>query len=607
MSGIAGVVMPAGRAVDERLLLRMTASMAGRGPDGQHTWIAGGIGLAHALLCTGERSSAPLPATLDGCVWITADARVDGRAGLIRALEAAGRTDLASSGDAQLILHAYHVWGEHCVDHLLGDFVFAIWDGPAQRVFCARDHFGVKPFYYAQADGGFVFSNTLDCVRLHPAVSDALNELSVADFLLFGFNQDTTATAFAGVRRLPPGHMISGAADALCVRRYWSLPADGRIRYRQPRDYVDHFAGLLREAVGDRISGTATAIWMSGGLDSTAIAASARQVLASRDARFDLQAHTVVYDALIADQERRYAALAAGAVGIAPRYWIADDALPFDGWDQPGFHTPEPIDDPYYTFRLRQLDDVGAGSRTVLSGDGGDEGLWRSCVVDLVGKMPVLELGADIARCVLLHGRRPAGGLRAKLQAWWKSDAEPSPLPNWLDADFVDRWNLRRRVQDGVASPGTSPHPLRPDAYRRLSSPIWPAYLEAVDPGFTGVPVEHRWPFLDLRLVNYLLAIPPLPWCVDKRLLRLAMRDSLPEALLRRKKSPLASDPLHAHLQAADWLWLDRFEAAPQLARFVNRKALLPVADLIASQNPWLDLRPFCLNYWLSRLNGHAS
>ena len=76
---------------------------------------------------------------------------------------------------------------------------------------------------------------------------------------------------------------------------------------------------------------------------------------------------------------------------------------------------------------------------------------------------------------------------------------------------------------------------------------------------------------------------------------------------MRRKKSPLSSDPLHAHLQAADWPWLDRFEAAPQLARFVNRQALLPVADLIASQNPWLDLRPFCLNYWLSRLNGHAS
>ena len=90
--------------------------------------------------------------------------------------------------DSELILHAYAAWGEACVQHLRGDFAFAIWDARRKVLFCARDHFGVKPFYYAELDGVFIFSNTLDCVRLHPDVSGELNESAVADFLLFGLH-----------------------------------------------------------------------------------------------------------------------------------------------------------------------------------------------------------------------------------------------------------------------------------------------------------------------------------------------------------------------------------------------------------------------------------
>lgn len=600
MSGIAGIVLPAGRPVDERLLRRMAASLTYRGPDAVHTWSAGPVGFVHALLQTGDTPPASQPATLDRCVWITADARVDGRSDLVRKLEAAGRRDVSPADDARLILHAYHVWGAHCVEHLLGDFAFAIWDARSQRVFCARDQFGVKPFYYAEVDGGVIFSNSLDCVRQHPGVGDALNELSVADFLLFGFNQDVSATAFAQIRRLPPAHAMNGAAEATRVRRYWAVPVDGRLRYRRSADYVDHFVELLRAAVGDRIRDNRPAMWMSGGLDSTAIAATAQHVLAARGGPFELRAHTVVFDRLIPDQERRYAAEAARAIGITPRYVPADATPPFDGWRQAGFRTPEPVDEPYYV--PRQLQELGADTRTALVGDGGDEVFWRSCVVDLVGRMPLWQLGADIARCLLLHRRRPAGGVRAKLAAWRGVAPAPAPPPAWLNEDFVARWDLRHRVAH-AGTPRAPRQALRPDAYRRLLSPAWPSYLESVDPGVTRVLVEHRWPFLDVRLVTFLMAIPPLPWCVDKQLLRVAMRGSLPEVLLRRRKSPLAGDPLRAHLRTLDCSWMDRFEASPHLARFVNRPAVPPVAG---AQNPWLDLRPFCLNYWLTRVNDHA-
>src|SRR5439155_22927928 len=102
---------------------------------------------------------------------------------------------------AQLILHAYHAWGEQCLDYLLGDFAFGVWDGPRRRLFCAVDHLGVRPFYYALVDGTFVFSNTLDAVGLHPAVSHRLNDTAVGAFLMFGFYQDRDVTVYADVQR----------------------------------------------------------------------------------------------------------------------------------------------------------------------------------------------------------------------------------------------------------------------------------------------------------------------------------------------------------------------------------------------------------------------
>ena len=209
MSGIVGIVNPGVMPVDEPLLRLMTDSLAHRGPDKQQTWLDGPVGFGHTLLSTTtESEDEAQPASLDG------------RAELVDQLASVARGGLREASDAELILHAYHAWAENCVEHLLGDFAFAIWDGPARRLFCARDHFGVKPFYYARIGGAIVFSNSLDCVRLHPAVRDGLNELAIGDFLLFGFNQDPTTTTFADVTEplptLAATRRCIAATDARC-------------------------------------------------------------------------------------------------------------------------------------------------------------------------------------------------------------------------------------------------------------------------------------------------------------------------------------------------------------------------------------------------------
>jgi asparagine synthase (glutamine-hydrolysing) len=242
MSGIVGIVNTDGAPVDRGLLVRLTASLDYRGPDARAVWIDGHVGFGHTMLRTTDESvNERQPLCLDGSVWITADARVDGRAELRDKLGNESVAGLDTVTDVELILHAYRRWDTACVDHLLGDFAFAIWDGRKQRLFCARDHFGVKPFFYARVGTALLFGNTLNCLRLHPGVSDTLNEVAIGDFLLFGTNQDPATTTFSDLRRLPGAHCLTWSRDRVDVSRYWSLPIDGHIRYKRSRDYVDHF------------------------------------------------------------------------------------------------------------------------------------------------------------------------------------------------------------------------------------------------------------------------------------------------------------------------------------------------------------------------------
>ena len=119
----------------------------------------------------------------------------------------------ANARDEELILSAYEKWGEDCVKHLTGDFAFAIWDERSQRLFCARDHFGVKPFFYTYINGNFNFSSTLNDLR--PGVSNRLNEIAIGDYLLFGVNQDNSTTIFQDIQRLPPGHTLTLANNEI--------------------------------------------------------------------------------------------------------------------------------------------------------------------------------------------------------------------------------------------------------------------------------------------------------------------------------------------------------------------------------------------------------
>ena len=498
---------------------------------------------------------------------ITAYARIDGREDLIAKLPHPPQTQ----DDAELILLSYQTWGEDCVKHLLGDFAFAIWDEGAQKYFCARDHFGVKPFFYAPLEDGLLFSTKLNEVRRDPRISDALNETAIGDYLVFGLNQDLSTTTFRDIHRIPPAHSLTIKNGSTTLRRYWKPDTSNEIRFRDLNEYVERFRELLQQAVRDRLHDTnRVAVSMSGGLDSTSLAAVAR------DSGADVLGCAVVYDELIPDQERYYSTAAANHLGIPISYVTADQYALFDEQVSGDMSQPEPFLLSPQTAQFHTLLRLcAAHSDVAFTGYDGDAFMHEP-------KQRRFKIRSTIKRML---GNR---------------SLEPT-LPEWIDESFAKRINLREHYEETFQTQRRKgAKEKRPAAMRALNSKVWAPLFEGYDPGATELNLEVRHPFIDMRLVEYLLSIPAAPWCANKYILRVAMKDRLPVDVLNRPKTPLAGDPALQLTRNRSVRWLDSFEVNPQLRVFVDLKKRRSIADELTPDGLWASLRVFALNYWLT-------
>ena len=391
-----------------------------------------------------------------------------------------------------------------------GDFTFAVWDEPRQQLFCARDHLGVKPLFYAQVGQTVVISNTLDCIRLHPAVSRDLNDPAIADFLLFGANQEIGTTSFEDIRRLPPAHCITWSSETTRCRCYWTLPIDEPIHFKRADEYSERFVELLRAALGDRLRTRNVGVLMSGGLDSPTLAAVAASLLRERSEQFSLQAITSVYDRLIPDSERHYAGLVADYLRIPIRYDVRDDETSIANWNQVSVHTPEPIaNPPAFAAGAAFLKNEAAQARVFLYGEGPDNALRTVAalsVAPLAGRR-VAPLVRALSNDVLMHPRVPLwpsirqlAGARAHRKKWLEV------FPGWLNEDFAARCACRARW-DAMQRPSPSPHPVRPLGYSGFSAVRWQSLFDDCDIHGALSQSEIRHPFLDLRLLQFMLAL----------------------------------------------------------------------------------------------------
>jgi asparagine synthase (glutamine-hydrolysing) len=284
MCGIAGFITNVQRADSTAVLRRMTDMLTHRGPDEAGVYIDQYAFLGHKRLsiidlATGQQ---PMPNEDRSC-WICYNGEVFNHADVRPELEASGHK-YASHCDTETILHAYEQFGSECLARFRGMFAFVIWDAAAQTLFCARDRLGIKPFYYYFDGRLFAFASEIKALLSHPDIRTQFNEGALSEHLAFGYNSGEE-TLFRGIRKLMPGHhmtlRVTGAGITQHIERYWDAPhwpvSDGS---RSEEEWIGDCRQRLEETVRMRLmSDVPLGVFLSGGLDSSAIAALATRMV----------------------------------------------------------------------------------------------------------------------------------------------------------------------------------------------------------------------------------------------------------------------------------------------------------------------------------------
>jgi asparagine synthase (glutamine-hydrolysing) len=600
---VSVVVAAAGEPLDPVVrawVAQATAYARFAGPDGDGTEIGEHCGLGHARLSTG-RGEAAQPIALEGRIWLSADARLDDRAGLITALQSKGQSASPSTDDAELVLRAYAAWGERFLDHLSGDFAFALWEVDRHRLLCVSDQLGAVPLYYTTVHDQLLVASSPELLLLHPDVPDRLDESALAELLLTGQTATFGTTAFAAIRRLPPAHVLCWSDGQLSERRYWRAPEfEPLLRYRQPADYVAHFRHLLELAVADRIEPGPLSVLLSGGVDSSSAAAVAHGLRTSTGADAQMFAVTGVLGASSGDREGYYASLVADALGIEHELVDESALKPNDPLAEPHHLTPEPTSYQWSGLQYRMFWLAADHARICLSGLGADPLLrfipWYW--LEWLRRGHGLRLAVTFADHARLFRERPRPFLRASVRDFQHTRAaSPAPIPDWMARDFAARTEAPARVELLARAPAWTR-----DKRALSRDPAWQTWLGWSQPSYTRLPVRVRHPLVDLRLLDFVARVPPHPWLVGKRILREATEGVLPLEVRRRPKTLLVSGPRPGATPEARQALAQLVQVVPEAERFFDTRALTD-AILVPGTGQWEDwllARPLGLLYWLA-------
>jgi asparagine synthase (glutamine-hydrolysing) len=573
--------------VERAVIEQMVTTLAHRGPDGAGVWNEGCVGLGHRMLWTTPESLHETLPLLNKAreVAITADARIDNRDELLEALNI--RSELQGEvTDSQLILAAYIKWGEDCPQHLLGDFSFVIWDGHKQQLFCARDHFGVKPFYYHYTAGKrFAFATEIKALLGLPDVPRHLNEVRVAEHLL-ELNEDPAITLYQDILRLPAAHCMTVSRKGVQQQRYWSLDATRELRLGSDEEYAQKFLEIFTEAVRCRLrSAFPVGSTLSGGLDSSSIVCVARKLLREEVAnsknekdKRNLRTYSVVYDVVTQCDERPWINAVLNGGDLEPHYVHGDQVSPLNDSERFLWHEDQAV----YGGNFRLVWSLHGlagktGTRIFLEGFDGDTVVshgfryleelargnhWITLTKQARGWVKNFggydsEVDYSASRVVWAYVNKykldPIVNrvlpLRVVRRAWRgvvgkKGPASKKPInqlkpENLLNPKFVERINLpqlqaEHRRQAQLRNPLHGVQSDRSDHVERLNHPRLPHFFEVEDASAGAFSVEPRFPFFDKRLVEFCLSLPGEQKMSEgwtRMIVRRAMKGVLPEEI----------------------------------------------------------------------------
>ncbi len=556
MSALAGVLRLDGGPLRQADVERQIRTMRHAGPDRVRARCSGPIGLGHALLrVTHEDAFDSQPIVADG-IAVVADVRLDNREELARALDI-DETALERLADSALIAAAYRRWGEGCAAHLLGDFAFAVWDGRAQKLTLARDHMGNRSIRYHRGAGFFAFATEAKGLWALADVPRRIDEFQLGRRLTFDFRGPPGRTLFEGIEALPGGTVLTVSADGTVrSNRYWTPAPDPAHLGRDEAYYVEAYRRILAEAVACRIRRAVhpVGLFLSGGMDSSAIAALAGPTMRARRRKL-----IAVSSAMPPDRpgdpldSRPWAeACARHMPHLDLRYVTREDSRYLDGLETAFLRTDLPSSVNRVANHAVHRALAEAGTRVVMDGHGGDYTVnetSRGWLADRLKRGRLRSFRRELLACAR----------RRNLSVWTILRAE-------VIASFAPEWIARLRDRRrGHALNHEAVFPLTP-AFERLvemqgghrqalklvfgGKTYRTSRLAALNqqqgqeassgrPGAAAYGLEYAQPFHDKRVIEFALAIPSsllLRDGLDRYLGRRALADLLPPEILQRPR-----------------------------------------------------------------------
>ncbi|MGA7933578.1 MAG: lasso peptide isopeptide bond-forming cyclase [Kovacikia sp.] len=575
MSAIVGIYHLNGCPVDLEHLGLMMEALAHRGTDGVGTWLDRSVGLGSRMLWTTPESlleQLPLKAP-EGDFVLVSDARIDNRSELIAQLDLGGRPSDKVT-DSDLILASYQKWGDQCPAYLLGDFAFAIWDQRHQILFCARDPMGVKPFYYYHTGQIFLFASEIKALLALPMVPRRINEAMVADYLakiLFSIRKEDSF--YRDIQELRATQSITVSRDAINIQTYWTPDLSKELKLASDQEYVEAFKEIFVDAVRCRLrSAFPVGSTLSGGLDSSSIACTARDLLQQAQ-QPNIRTFSAIFPSLAELDPRIDERVYMNAVidqGNLESHWVRTDLVsPLVDLERVVWHGEEPSPAPnlyldWEVFKAAREHNV----RVLFTGIDGDTTITYGIqyLAELAGSfhwLKLLQEGSALAK-VWNRPRRgviwdygispviPESLLRMKRRLQGRLvDGEPvwDIKSTLLRPEFAERMNVFETVQSDAVQAlegGRSSLSARQEHWLALNNGSVRYALQWLDKVASAFSLEARHPFCDRRLVEFCLALPSSQKLYQgwtRSILRRSMADILPpEVQWRRGKGNLSAN-----------------------------------------------------------------
>jgi asparagine synthase (glutamine-hydrolysing) len=550
MCGIAGVYALDKSGVDLDGLRRMTSAIRHRGPDGEGHWVnaAGDLGLGHRRLAVVDLSElGAQPMHYAGRYTVTLNGEVYNYIEIREELSKRGYR-FASESDTEVLLAAYQEYGVSVLDHLDGMFAFAIWDDKERTLFCARDRFGEKPFFYHHAPGRlFAFASEVKALFALGAARQ-VNYGMLFNYLAYDVVENIHArseTFYDGISKLEAAHyiLIDGRGN-LVKRRYWAIPeaeVDARVSFDGA---CEKFRELFSESVRRRLrADVPVGTSLSGGLDSTSVLCTISEVLnggGRGQKSFSARFHDEALD------EGPYMRLAAEAVEARPYFTWLDAGTLVEEIDKVFYHQEEPFGTPGIVAQWEVMKLAKQNGVTVLlDGQGADETLggythyFRALFLELYSKDRA-RLGEEVRAYEGLYKKSFEPGRLFRLEA---TRPEALRLLGRLRRRLSQPPYMRHLAPDFVAAYKTGPPPLESfnDLNRTLRHSTEGYGLEKLlrfaDRNSMAFSREVRLPFLNHRLVEFLFTLPAsykISGGWTKRLLRHSMQSVIPKEIAWR-------------------------------------------------------------------------